>query len=283
MMHLNKKNRASVLKITFVALIIFLAACKKELKTPAAESPDAKVAFISVSPQLSNDLIPYGTAYVLKDITDTNATKQFLNTMPALNIGSKMQYPTTVSNTSLQQPWIEYLHLPSGPHLFTLVDTSHFLRVRDQVNFQADKPVSIYYADSLGHYRSFILPDDFTSNPGEVGLRFLNFSPDAGNVFFTIDEKPASASGFVNSFKYGQITPFVNYPNPRADTLRVNFFQASDSTTVIASAFVQAAPGHAYTLALQGYLNGSATYFDPKNHKLKTIQASLSVQINNNN
>ena len=242
---------------------------------------EAQVNFINASAQLFGDLSYNGKAYILTDRKDTTYQSVFL---PYFSRDNKFQYPSTAYNASLTQSWITYLNLAPGTHQFILVDTSHYLRVKDNINLKINAPVSIYYTDSLGYFKSFIFQDQLINEPANVRLRFLDFSPDAGNVFFTIDEKPASSRGFIKSLKYGGVTSFVSYPNPKTDTLRINFYQATDSTTIIARTFLQAEPGHSYTLALTGYYSPFVSYPDPKNsNNYKNITGGLSVLVNTNN
>jgi hypothetical protein len=284
-MNAKKKNNKTA-GVLMVMLIILLAACKKDLQPHSDNTSDGQVAFINASAQLFSDLGFNGNAYILKDITDTTYKPVNLSSpdMPYLNKQYKYQYPSTNFNATLAQPWVNYLHTSTGAHQFILIDTAHYLRVKDEVDLKANTPVSIYYADSLGYFRSFILEDQLINEPGKVRLRFLNLSPDAGDVFFTINEKPASSSGFINSFKYGSLTSFVSYPNIKRDTLRINFYRAGDSTTVVATTFLQADPGRSYTLALQGYYSQFVSYPDPKDsNKYKSLTGGLSVLVHTNN
>ena len=282
---MSKKNIHHTLWISMLIVINvgFLSSCKKEA-LPDTVGNDGQISFFNVSAQLSNDVGYSGNAYVLTDLTDTIYKSGNLpgNNTPVFG-QNEFQYPSTIFNSTLRQPWVMYMRLKTGMHQFTLVDTGHYLRVRDKFAIAPNAPVSVYYTDSLGYFRSLILQDQLINKPGIVRLRFIDLSPDAGKVFFTINEKAASSSGFVQSLKYGQSAPFVDYPNPRTDTLRINFYQAADSSTVVASAFLQAAPGRSYTLALNGYYNQSISYPDPKNGQYKSFSGFLSVLINTNN
>lgn len=270
--------------IILLVLAIF-SSCKQEVVQPAGRSGDALISFFGVSPQMASELsFPSSTDYVLTDRTDTNFKVSSLsNTTPAFNKTNNFQYPGTGYNATLQQPWVQYMHMKPGLHTFALVDTARYLRVKDNINLKPNMPLSIYYADSMGYYRSFILQDQIATQSEKTGIRFLDFSPDAGSVFFTINEKPASQSGFPATLQYGQSSKFISYPNAKTDTLRINFYMTGDSTDVVARAFLQADPAHSYTLALTGYYNPSPVYKDPKSGSYIFLSGGLSVIINKNN
>lgn len=278
------------MKINTLFLIILfcivLTACKKENQLNDASANDALVTFNIVSAQLQSDLAAKNNCYVLIDRADT--TYQPLNLsnpeLPYFNNNYKFQYPTNTFNAGLQQSWAIYGHIKPGAHTLNLIDSAHYLRNSSKINLAANKNFSIYYADSLGYFRSFVLQDELINQPGKVRLRFLDFCPDATELAFNIDDKPAAQSGFVNKMNYGTTTGFVNYDTPRPDTLKIDFYQPSDPQTIVATTFLKTQPGRSYTLALMGYLSGFASYPDPKNNLFyKQVGISLSVVVNTNN
>jgi hypothetical protein len=269
--------------LAFIALLCH--SCREQVETPAGRSEDAQISFICASAQMMN-INGYGIpdGYVLIDNTDSAfpLVRPDLTNQPFFNSTEKFMYPNTSFNASLTVPWTFYMHLYPGRHSFTLLDTGLLFRAGDQFQLAANAPVSIYYADSLGFFRSLVMQDRFTTSNGQVNLRFLDLSPDAGNIFFTIDEQPAAAQGFDSTYRYGQAGAFVNFPNPVSDTLRISFYQAGDSVDVIAREFLQADPGHAYTFALQGYYNTSPSYIDPLTGKPENPLGGLSILVNKN-
>jgi hypothetical protein len=258
-----------ILKLS--TLLILLAGCRKVVQPPAGSSDDALVSFVCTSTQLINDM-GAGNTYLL---IDTSRVAGFTKT-------SQYMYPTTEFNQSLSVPWIYYMHLHPGTHTFTLLDTGLTSRVTDHPALSANAPTSIFYTDSLGYFRSLILPDQYNTRDSTVNIRFINLSPDTGPVFFTIDEKPASQQGFNAAYAYGQNSAFVDYPNPATDSLRINFYQSGDSVDVIARLFLLVDPGHAYTFALQGYINPSPGYPDPLTGNWEAPLGGVSVLVYKN-
>jgi hypothetical protein len=268
-----------------ILIALCMMSCKEQVQTPAGLSDDALVSLICASPQLISDMGGNGESYVLLDNTDTAypPVKPDITNQPVFQAYTKYMYPTTAFNETLPVPWSDYMHLTPGKHTFTLLDTGRLFRAVDQSQLGANQPVSIFYTDSLGHFRSIVLLDQATTPGNQVGLRFLHLSPDAGSIFFTIDEIPASMQGFDSAYLYGQASSFINYGNLTSDTLRINFFQAGDSVDVIVREFLPVNPGHAYTFALQGYNNPSPQYTDPLTGILKTPVGGLSVLAYQNN
>ncbi|TDW96825.1 DUF4397 domain-containing protein [Dinghuibacter silviterrae] len=258
-------------------LFLLLSACRKTVQ-PDSTSDDALISFICTSPQLINDMSTGIPSYV---VIDSSATTN-IKSGPGFAKGSQYTYPTTAYNQTQSIPWIYYMHLHPGAHTFTLLDTGLRPRVHDTLNLPANAPTSVYYTDSLGYFRSLVLRDSFNTQDGQVNVRFIDLSPDAGRIFFSIDEKPASVQGFDTTYAYGHNSAFINYPNPVSDSLRINFYQAGDSVDVIARLFLQADPGHAYTFALQGYVNTSPGYTDPLTGNYETPTGGLSVLVYKN-
>ena len=269
--------------LAFIAVLCH--SCREQVTTPAGRSDDAQISFICASTQLMN-INGYGISdgVVLIDNTDSAfpQVRPDISNQPFFSAADKFMYPFSEFNTTLTVPWIFYMHLYPGKHSFTLLDTGLLFRAVDQFQLPANAPVSIYYADSMGFFRSLVLQDQFTTNNSQVNLRFLDLSPDAGKIFFTIDEQPAAVQGFDSTYSYGQHSAFVNFPNPLSDTLRINFYQAGDSVDVIAREFLQADPGHAYTFALQGYYNTNPSYIDPLTGHFENPLGGLSILVNKN-
>jgi hypothetical protein len=277
---IQRISRKGALLYVAVIMACVCCACRRQVQVPSGSSDDARISFIAVSAQMMED----GGGYVLIDNTDSAFPQIRPGTLnqPVLDQEAQFMYPTTPFNETLTVPWIFYMHLYPGRHSFTLVDTGLILRATDEVQLGPNAPVSIYYADSVGYFRSLVLQDQFTTQSSQANIRFLDLSPDAGSIFFTIDDQPASAQGFDTTYAYGQHSGFIPFPNQVSDTLRINFYQAGDSVDVIAREFLQADPGHAYTFILEGYYNTSPSYPDPLTGKTKTPTGGLSILVNKN-
>src|SRR5258708_40059430 len=152
--------------------------------------------------------------------------------------------------------------------------------IRGQVNTGSACPVTVFFADSLGSFRYWVTQDTLTNLPGQIRLRVLQLSPDAGQVFFTVNKRIATA--FPDSLQYGSVTPFINLDNPVSDTLTIRFYHVGDTTNILTRAFLYADPGRVYTMVLKGYVNSQA-YPDPKTPgNTVNINPDLSVVINKN-
>jgi hypothetical protein len=270
--------RSRIFSGVAVVLVFVLGSCRRQVQTPAGSSGDAQISFIGVSVQM----MASGGSYVLIDNTDTSSTVRPSTVNQPVLSNPQYMSPTTAYNQTLAVPWVFYMHLYPGKHSFSLMDTALRLRAIDTLQLAANAPVSIYYADSMGYFRSVVLQDQFTTQGTQTNIRFVDLSPDAGSIFFTIDEQPASVQGFDTAYVYGQHSDFVPLSDTAGSTLRINFYQAGDSVDVIAREFLQADPGHAYTFILEGYFNTSPTYTDPLTGDAENPAGGLSLLVNKN-
>lgn len=269
--------------IHYIALLLtvlwLFSACRKQVQTLTDSSNDAQISFICASPQLISELGRSGNAPIMVDYAGNifPPPEPLSVYQPSFNSQQKFIFPTTSFNETLEVGWSFYMHLYPGTHTITVLDTGLFPRNSDTCSLKANAPVSAFYADSMGYFSSFFLEDKFSIQDSQVSLRLVNLCPDAGNVFFTIDQQAAPALGFASSYSYGQSSPFINYPNPSFDTLRIYFYQAGDSIDVIAREFLPVFPGHAYTFTLQGYVNPSPMYTDPVTGDFENLSGGIST------
>ncbi|MHA4806904.1 hypothetical protein ACX0G9_02290 [Flavitalea flava] len=273
---------------------VFLPACHKTGNI--TDIPDSPISFYNASEYLRSHLEdPTGTGYyaafgyILIDTPDTvtrpdgsalsiaafNNYSQ--NTYQFPNLG--FYYEGYSSNQ--KQTWISYMRILSGLHTVVLTDTGGLRPLAyNRIATTQGSPMTIYYADSLGVFRSWPLLDAPVVADNTIGIRVLDLSPDAGNLFFTIGGK--LATGFPDSLQYGRISDFVPWPNPVSDTLTIRFYQTSDSNTVVTSTSIfNASPGHAYNLLLRGYMNYQS-YTDPFTGKLLNVNADLKAVVTQN-
>lgn len=270
------------LLIRLLILLLLAASCRKDVTFPA-EGAGAQISFVCASAQLQNELKAEGAfSFIVSGIADTGYAYPSANApvFPYFSRNQNYQYPNTTFNAKQNQPWIWYMSIPRGSHQFILVDTAHHPLVQHDLQAQPGQLLSVYYADSLGYFRTWTLSDERAGNATGIRLRFLHLSPDAGKIFCTINEK-AGGAGFPDSLHYGETTGFIPYDSPVIDTLRISFYQAQDSANAIARVFLQAEPGRSYTLALQGYQYDQG-YLDPHTGGFFFIPAGLRVLINKN-
>lgn len=253
-----KTSPVTIFRMTVVPALIlaymagFLSSCHKTgLLT---DMPNSPISFYNASEYLQNQLkISNGGAScnILIDTPDTTSRPDGSPTTSIPYFANDNYHLYQCPN--LSSPWISYIRIPSGLHSVVLSDTSkaqHPLAF-NRITTVPGEPMTIYYADSLGRFRTWTLIDTVTVSDDNIGIRVMDFSPDAGSVFFTINNQPPA--GFPDSLHYGQVSSFVRWPTPVADTLQLRFYNAGDSTDIVAIAFLDASPGHAYNLLLHGY------------------------------
>lgn len=280
---MSKHYNILVLMLTAVAL---LAACKKVRNLQGEGSPDSQIAFYNASDYLKNQLSGGNSfSYLLVDYAATTSLN--FDSIPNFNSaganpGSLYQYPSDQYNSRLPQPWIEYLRLYQGAHTITLTDTGgRYLLHTANVTTVHGVPSTLYFTDSMGVFRNWLLPDTMTPQPATAGIRVMDLSPDAGAVFFTIG--PKGATGFPDSLTYGQITSFVPWPDTTATTLNIRFFQVGgDSVTILANAPLTLSPGHGYNVLLCGYFNYES-FPDPVSGNFISVAPDLTIQLTQSN
>ncbi|MBN9379755.1 MAG: DUF4397 domain-containing protein [Chitinophagaceae bacterium] len=263
------------------AMVLLAGACQK--KVMVTSTPDSQISFYNVSEYIQiQTLNTSGQSFLFidaKDTTHSGVTVPVSNT-PSFGSG-EYQFPNYFYYTRQTLPWISYMRVHPGEHSITLTDTGgHHPLITSAVTTVPGSPVSVYYADSLGHFRSWVLTDTVTESAGAVRLRVIDLSPDVGNVFFTIGGQPAA--GFPDHQQYGQISPFVAWPNPVADTLQIRFYNTRDSVDVVASGSLSVTPGHAYNVVLTGYTNSQA-FPDPVTGRYLNFNPDLKVLLTQNN
>jgi len=269
-----------VLPAGLLTAILILAACRKNANEWS--QPDSQIGFFNASEYLQNQMLnTHGRSYILIDTKDTTHSGSTASVTPFFGNGENLfQFPNFFYYSLQPLPWISYMRMHPGTHTITLTDTGgvHPL-ITTGVTTAPGNPVTVYFADSLGYFRSWALTDAVKEMPGMVMLRALHLSPDAGNVFFTIGGQ--AVTGFPASMQYGQITSFVARPNPVADTLQIRFYKAGDSVNVLTSASLSVLPGHAYNLVLRGYLN-NRSFKDPITGKYLNFYPDLKVMLTQN-
>lgn len=272
------------MRIDRFLLVAFLAfaGCKKTV-APQEGAPDSQLAFITVSEYL-NAQMTYGAAgiaYILLDTSLASFTSEGSSyiPLPFFHYGI-YQSPESYTNATSTQPWIEYMHLYAGAHTMTLTDTGGHDAVinHEALNTNPAYPTTVIFADSLGTFGAWVSTDTLVTVAGQIRIRLVDLSPDAGSIFFSIGGQAPPAAAPL-SMNYGKETGFINFPSTAADTtLPFLFYNAGDSTDVITVASLQASPGHSYTIIVQGYEN-SASFNDPVTGKNVSISPDLRTMV----
>lgn len=262
-------NRRISLLIAIACMV--MGACKKIVAPVTA--PDSELAFFNVSQYLIGETPQIaGKCYVLLDSPAA--------AYPTFSFGDD-QSTDNVTNTA--QPWVLYMHVYPGAHSLALTDTgAHHELVRQEITTSAQYPTTVFYADSLGVFNSWVTKDTLISLPGQVRIRLLDLSPDAGSLFFTVNSQ-TPPQGAPSVLQYGSVTSFVDYPNITADTtLLLSFYNPGDTTDLITAAQFQASPGHSYTVLINGYEN--AQYLtDPFTGGSSSYPPDLKASVYQNN
>lgn len=288
-------NKCLLTAICLTAL--FGIACKKEVKpNQLSGTPLGEITYLNLSEDLRaqvSQAIRYSQySYVLLDDEDTNYV------LPGTGVGfpyfyqfNPLQYPVADElNTTLDQPWIKYDLLAQGDHRLILTDTGHRSLVRLPVTVPRDTAVTVWFMDSLGNYQGITTNDVFNRQDGKAGIRVVDASADAGPVFFTINKDPAAgdpahdlpATGFPDTLKYGNISPFVQRSVTVQDTLKLRFYSVADSSTVLIRSNLIIQPGHAYTIVFTGYYKPEY-YTNPRTGTPVSSSADLKILLFKNN
>jgi hypothetical protein len=275
---MNKKYKIPCL----AGMILLVAACQKHVNV--VSDPAAQLSFFNASEYvLGQTLNTSGFSFLLidaKDTTHSGVGGPSIASTPSFS-GGQYQFPNFFYYTRQPVSWISYMRVHPGLHTVTLTDTGgHHSLMTTAVKTAQGNPVSVYYSDSLGVFRSWTLIDTVSEISTAVKLRVFDLSPDAGNVFFTIGGR--AATGFPDSLRYGQITGFVPWDNPVADTLQFRFFNTGDSVDIIASGSLSVMPGHAYNVLLTGYMS-SQFFLDTLTGSYLNFNPDLKLLFTQNN
>lgn len=263
------------IRISLLILIaitcIAMSACKK-IVTPVT-TPDSELAFFNVSQYLIGETPQTGgVCYVLLDSPAA--------TYPSFSFGD---YQSTDIEINSTQPWVIYMHVYSGTHTLALTDTgAHHELVRQKITTSSQYPTTVFYADSLGVFGSWVTRDTLVSLPGQVRVRILDLSPDAGSLFLTVNSQ-APPPGSPTILRYGSVTSFVNYPGITGDsTLLLSFYNPGDTTDLITATELLASPGHSYTVLIEGYEN-TQSMTDPFTGNFDQYPPDLKASVYQNN
>ena len=263
----------SINKISLLTAIacIALGACKK-IVTPVT-APDSELAFFNVSQYLIGETPQSGgVCYVLLDSPAA--------AYPSFSFGD---YQSTENEINSTQPWVVYMHVHSGAHTLALTDTgAHHELVRQEITTTSQYPTTVFYADSLGVFGSWVTRDTLVSLPGQIRIRILDLSPDAGSLFFTVNTQ-APPAGAPPVLRYGSVTSFLNYPGITGDSaLLLSFYNPGDTVDLITAAQLQASPGHSYTVLIEGYENAQSMT-DPFTGNTDQYPPDLKASVYQNN
>lgn len=268
--------------VFLLAVSLLLAACSKVSHIQGETDPDSEIAFFNASEYLKlqqqNSTVP---CFLLIDKNDWMYTGSLTvhDSIPYFAPGTN-EFPLDGYDATVVCPWIQYLRLYQGTHTVTVTDTAgHHPMITAQVATVNAIPGTVYFADSLGAFRYWAVPDTTTVPAGSVGLRVIDLSPDAGNVFFAIGGQPAA--GFPAVLNYGQVTPFISWPDTLTG-LNVGFYAVGDSSVALVNISLSISPGHSYNIVLNGYQN-SQSFPDPITGNMLTFSPDLNIALTQDN
>lgn len=273
-----------VISNTWIGGLLFLlviTSCKKS--EDPLRNTDASLSLYNASEYLQSAVNNGRRIQILIDSPGTSYSFHGDSAYYHPSFGSspfQYQFPNEFYNSTLSHPWIKYMRMYPGAHSISLMDNdSRRSLTITSAGLRTDVPTSVYFADSLGNFRSWVTIDTLTRIDSAIRLRVLDLSPDAGSVFFTIDGHPAT--GFPDSLQYGRITNFLPWHNAASGKLLIQFFNTTDSTTILAGSFLDAAPGHTYNILLRGYKKGQICN-DPVSGRPLRFSPDLVVTITQN-
>lgn len=276
--------------VSIIWMSCLLSGCKKEVspadKQNGPEGLGGQISFYNASEHLSSQLsfgemgnTHYGRCFVLLDqpadsmLNDNQLLKLDYT---GFNPDNRDIAPSTGFNNTLLQPWVIYRRLNPGSHQVFLMDSTRHTLIKRQVDIETGRPATVYFADKMGEFYSWVRKDVPLRDNSKIGLQVAHFGPDAGKVFFTIDN--ITPPGFPAEMQFGDISSYIPYENPRPDTLRLKFYKVGDKETVIARTFVLTEPGYSYSVVLKGYQN-EVNYEDKRSHNPVHIVPNLHLFI----
>ncbi|WP_212002043.1 DUF4397 domain-containing protein [Chitinophaga sp. HK235] len=260
-------------RLAVIIGLLLAAACRQQDNDLQPE--DAQIGFYNASEyirlQLKNNP---KTNYLFVDTKDTvpsDAIPRFTGS-DYLN-----QFPNKFYYVNHPQPWLSYIRVMPGSHQLILRDTSMSRTlVMDTVLSRHGEPMTVYFADDKGKFRTWKLSDQVNTKSDSTYLRVLNLSPDAGKVFLTINGKVPT--GFPASLDYGDVTRFTGRAVSGPDTLRVRLYQQAAPDVDIISTTLLTTPGSAYNIVLSGSLNGQS-FIDPATGRSLSYDARLKLAL----
>jgi hypothetical protein len=271
-------NKILSRSLSLMCALYLLGSCKKS--TAPLTEPNAQVSFYHASYILSlmiSDAKGSHQAPLILDNNDSDyvppAQGAATQALPAFdsrssnNIG--FQFPNNGTNAGILQPWILYMQINPGAHSLLLVDTNLVHRrklVTTSFTATTDVPQTIWFADSLGVFKTVISMDEQVLIQDSIRIRLAHFSPDAGRVFLTVNKQQS----FFDSTDYGMVSAYRNYPLTDAARLSIQLRSSADTTQVLARTILNAAPGRSYTLLLKGYNTGGQAFKDPDGNTILT-------------
>ncbi|MGO4292048.1 hypothetical protein [Chitinophaga sp. RAB17] len=260
------------IRIAVIGVLLSLSACRHQ---DDLQPVDAQIGFYNASEyvrlQLRNN---YKPSYVFIDTKDTvgSATTSRFATGDYIN-----QFPNQSYYVNHPQPWLSYIRIIPGTHQLLLMDTGmHRVLVKDTVVSRHGTPMTVYFADNLGEFRTWKLSDEVNTQSDAIHLRVLDLSPDAGKIYLTINGH--APAGFPSSFQYGDVAGFIPVPVKGPDTLRIRFYHPETPGESILSTTLLTTPGGAYNIVVKGYENAQG-FVDPASGSYLSFDASLKVAL----
>ncbi|HVI45010.1 MAG TPA: hypothetical protein VM802_09070 [Chitinophaga sp.] len=262
------------LYITMLAVIL-LASCSKDAD-PVERPVLANISFYNASTALTGEFVHGGSIsnHILIDSYDTTYQDKdnIIGKVPGFGLSYLNAFPNLI------QGWTAYQELLAGAHKLILADTSGRVLDSNTVRLDKDIPATVFYGDSLGHYRSIALADKFIPAEGKIGVRIINLSPSTDSVYITFNkEVPA---GFPSATYYGNYTSFIPVDFTGRSTINVKVLKKSQERELLAGTVLEAAIGHAYTLVISGYSdNNPGIYIDPRKGRSVEIKNNFTITV----
>lgn len=252
----------------FIIMLTLMGAVACNKSNDKTSPTDSQICFYNASYTLQRqvNLDNYmERAVILFDESNPDFKRNRSDTgygMPGFGNFNSIQFPNERYNSRQPQPWIIYMHTDAREHTINLLDTGRRLLIATKATTTIQTPVTIYFADSAGIFKALVTQDDQKIADTIARIRLVHLSPDAGQVYATINNNKGGALG--NGLNYLQATPYQDLAVGQNDTLRVKIYRSGDTTAALMTrTTVEASPGHCYTLMLTGYYKTTGTYKAP--------------------
>lgn len=234
--------------------ICFASSCKKDPQ-PVVSDKTGKLTFINASYELNayvagnRSVVPLFWDKI--DTTLAMGAHYGFSSPPQFDASTwNLQFPN-YNMGDYTQPGQAYWPNKPGNHTVIVADTAKNGLFNIDLTTSATIPQSLFITDSTGIFRSVLLNDDKPVDDGTVNMRFLNFCPDAGDVFMTVNDQ--QVTGLSEPVGFCGYHNFAPVPVTGPDTLVIRLYKATDTVNILARFYATVYPGHAYTVFFSGY------------------------------
>lgn len=243
-----------------LGILVLFSACKQTIIEPANNS--GRVMFVNASAYLTEMLKTPNQnvlSYVLIDDGSPGVTIDSTNGAEGIaspvfrRVGGQptIYFPFMQNALQSSQYSIGYMRLDAGKHRYDLLDTGKNSLIDTSYTLNTEKPMSVFFADSVLKFSSVAVEHDEKVVPGEARIKLVNLIPDAAGGGVSV--QVAAQEPLTDGLAYLQSTSYVEYPVPEGERLYLNVYAKDNTATPFIQTSIAVRPGHSYLLMLKGY------------------------------